>query len=52
MEMDLRAFLKKGRINGKFNIHAKGNLDAESILSGLEVVKVKQFLNTKGWYYK
>ncbi|WP_310329466.1 peptidoglycan-binding domain-containing protein [Priestia megaterium] len=52
MEMDLRAFLKKERINGELNIHAKGNPDAEIILSGPEVVKVKQFLDTKGWYYK
>ncbi|MFE4119953.1 peptidoglycan-binding protein [Priestia sp. YIM B13486] len=52
MEAEFRSFLKGEKINSELNIHAKGNPSAEITIAGLQLVKVKQFLDVKGWYYK
>ncbi|XIG94442.1 hypothetical protein C1N86_09690 [Priestia aryabhattai] len=52
MEVDFRIFLKGEGVDTELNVHAKGNPSAEITVSGLDLVKVKQFLDKKGWYYK
>lgn len=52
MEAEFRAFLKKERIDSELNVVAKGNPNAEITVAGLQIVKVRQFLDMKGWYYK
>jgi N-acetylmuramoyl-L-alanine amidase len=52
METEFRAFLKGEGIDSELNVHAKGNPSAEITVSGLQLVKVRQFLDLKGWYYK
>lgn len=51
-EAEFRAFLKGEGIDSELNVHAKGNPSAEITVAGLQLVKVKQFLDVKGWYYK
>ena len=52
MEMEFRAFLKSEGIDTELNVYAKGNPSAEIRVAGLDLVKVKQFLDKKDWYYK
>ncbi|GAB1769194.1 GH25 family lysozyme [Priestia sp. RMT2NF4] len=52
METEFRAFLKNEGIDSELNVHAIGNPSAELTAAGLDFVKVKQFLDKKGWYYK
>ncbi|MDW8515810.1 N-acetylmuramoyl-L-alanine amidase family protein [Priestia flexa] len=52
MEADFRAFLKGEGIDSELDVHAVGNPSAEITVSGLQLVKVRQFLDLKGWYYK
>jgi hypothetical protein len=52
MEAEFRAFLKNEGIDSELHVHAIGNPSAELEASGLDLVKVKQFLDKKGWYYK
>lgn len=52
MEEKFRAFLKGEGIDSELNVHAKGNPSAEITVIGLQLVKVRQFLDLKGWYYK
>ncbi|PFJ03210.1 GH25 family lysozyme [Priestia megaterium] len=52
MEAEFRTFLKGEGIDSELNVHAKGNPSAEITVSGLQLVKVRQFLDLKGWYYK
>ncbi|GAB1759306.1 peptidoglycan-binding domain-containing protein [Priestia megaterium] len=52
MEDEFRTFLKGKVIDSELNVHAKGNPSAEITVSGLQFVKVRQFLDLKGWYYK
>lgn len=52
METEFRAFLKAEGINSELNLYAKGNPSAEIIVAGLDLVKVKQFLDKKDWWYK
>jgi len=52
METEFGAFLKGKGIGSELNIKAKGNPSAEITVAGLNLVKVKQFLDKKGWYYK
>jgi len=52
MEKELRDFLKALALDGELNLHGTGNPSAEIVVSGLVLVKVRQFLDEKGWYYK
>jgi len=52
METEFRAFLKNEGIDSELHVHAIGNPSAELTAAGLDFVKVKQFLDKKGWYYK
>lgn len=52
MEDEFRAFLKTEGLESELNIHAKGNPSAEITVAGLDLVKVKQFLDEKTWWYK
>lgn len=52
MENELRDFLKVLSLDAELNLHGKGNPSAEIVVSGLVLVKVRQFLDEKGWYYK
>jgi len=52
MEQEFRTFLKSVKIDADLNVYASGNPSAEITVSGLDLVKVKQFLDLKGWYYK
>lgn len=52
MEAEFRAFLKVEGIDTELNVHAKGNPSADITISGLQLVKVRQFFEVKGWYYK
>ncbi|MDE8676443.1 GH25 family lysozyme [Priestia aryabhattai] len=52
MEKELRDFLKSLALDGELNLHGTGNPSAEIVVSGLVLVKVRQFLDEKGWYYK
>ncbi|MHC8969279.1 peptidoglycan-binding domain-containing protein [Priestia aryabhattai] len=52
METKFRAFLKNEGIDSELHVHAIGNPSAELTAAGLDLVKVKQFLDEKGWYYK
>ncbi|MCY9017273.1 N-acetylmuramoyl-L-alanine amidase [Priestia megaterium] len=52
METEFRAFLKKEQIGSELNLYVKGNPSATIEVAGLDLVKVKQFLDKKGWYYK
>jgi len=51
-EEEFRSFLKGEGIDSELNVHAVGNPSAEITVVGLQLVKVKQFLDVKGWYYK
>ncbi|MED4284325.1 N-acetylmuramoyl-L-alanine amidase [Priestia megaterium] len=52
METPFRDFLKAERIDSELNLYAKGNPSAEITVSGLDLVKVKRFLNKNNWWYK
>jgi len=52
MENEFRVFLKNEGINSELNVHAIGNPSAEITVSGLDLVKVKKFLDEKKWWYK
>ncbi|MED4392542.1 N-acetylmuramoyl-L-alanine amidase [Priestia aryabhattai] len=52
METEFRDFLKGEGIDTELNVYAKGNPSAEITVAGLNLVKVKQFLDKKNWYYK
>lgn len=52
METEFRAFLKKEQIGSELNLYVKGNPSATIEVAGLDLVKVKQFLDKKDWYYK
>lgn len=51
METEFREFLKKEGIDSELNLYAEGNPSAEITVSGLDLVKVKKFLDKKEWYY-
>ena len=52
MENEFRIFLKNEGIDSELNIHATGNPSAQITVAGLDLVKVKEFLDTKTWWYK
>jgi len=52
MEADFRTYLKKIGLDGALNLAKGGNPSATITASGLDLVKVKQFLDDKKWYYK
>lgn len=52
METHFRDFLKAERIDSELNLYAKGNPSAEITVSGLDLVKVKRFLNKNNWWYE
>lgn len=52
MEAEFRTFLKTIGLDGALNLAKGGNPSATIAASGLGLVKVKRFLNEKGWYYK
>lgn len=52
MEEEFRAFLKKEGIAAELNLNKTGNPSASITVQGLDLVKVRQFLDRKGWYYK
>jgi hypothetical protein len=52
IKVEFLIFLKGEGIDTELNVHAKGNPNAEITVSGLNLVKVKQFLDKKDWYYK
>lgn len=52
MENEFRIYLKKEGIDSELNIRAIGNPSAEITVAGLDLVKVKQFLDEKTWWYK
>lgn len=52
MEIEFRYFLKSEKIEADLNLNKTGNPSATITVAGLELVKVKQFLDKKGWYYK
>jgi len=52
MEEEFRAFLKSEGIDTELNVHAKGNPSAEITVAGLDLVKVKRFLNKNNWWYE
>ncbi|MCU7712489.1 GH25 family lysozyme [Priestia sp. JV24] len=52
METDFRAFLKSEKIAADLNLNKTGNPSATITVAGLELVKVRQFLDKKDWYYK
>ncbi|RBN38601.1 autolysin, partial [Priestia megaterium] len=52
MEAEFRAFLKSEKIEADLNLNKTGNPSAAITVSGIELVKVKQFLDKKDWYYK
>ena len=52
MEAEFRAFLKNEGIDSELHVNAIGNPSAKITAAGLDFVKVKQFLDKKGWYYK
>lgn len=51
MEAEFRSFLKSEGIDSDLNVFAKGNPSATITVSGVNLAKVKQFLDVKGWYY-
>lgn len=52
METKFREFLKVEGIDSELNLYAKGNPSAEITAAGLDLVKVKQFLNKNNWWYE
>ncbi|EGI2114815.1 peptidoglycan-binding domain-containing protein [Listeria monocytogenes] len=52
MEADFRTFLKSIGLDGALNLAKGGNPSGTITASGLDLVKVKRFLDDKGWYYK
>jgi len=52
MEADFRTYLKKIGLDGALNLAKGGNPSATITASGLGLVKVRKFLDEKGWYYK
>lgn len=52
MEAEFRAFLKTEGVDSELNIHAIGNPSAEITVGGLDLVKVRKFLDEKKWWYK
>lgn len=52
MEAEFRTYLKTIGLDGALNLAKGGNPSATITASGLDLVKVKRFLNEKGWYYK
>jgi len=52
MEAEFRTFLKSIGLDGALNLAKGGNPSATITARGLDLVKVKRFLNEKGWYYK
>lgn len=52
MENEFRIFLKNSAIDNDLHIYAQGNPSAEITVSGLDLVKVRQFLDDKGWWYR
>ncbi|MEN3781507.1 GH25 family lysozyme [Priestia megaterium] len=52
MEDEFRAFLKGEGIDAELHVHATGNPSAQITVSGIDQVKVKQFLDEKDWWYQ
>jgi len=52
VESDFLAFLREVSISAEVNIYSIGNLRAEVVVAGLELVQVKQFLDEKCSGYK
>jgi N-acetylmuramoyl-L-alanine amidase CwlA len=52
MENEFRSFLKSENIGAELNLNIKGNPSAEIEVAGLDLVKVKKFLDVKEWWYK
>lgn len=52
MEAEFRAFLKGEGIDSELNVKAKGNPSADITVAGLNLVKVKKFLDKKDWWYR
>jgi peptidoglycan hydrolase-like protein with peptidoglycan-binding domain len=52
MESEFRTYLKSIKLDGALNLAKGGNPSATITASGLDLVKVKRFLDDKKWYYK
>jgi len=52
MEAEFRTFLKAESIDSELNLYASGNPSAEIVVAGLDLVKVKEFLDQKDWWYE
>ena len=52
MENEFRSFLKGEKIGAELNLNITGNPSAEIKLAGLDLVKVKKFLDVKEWWYE
>lgn len=52
MENEFRIFLKNEGIDAELNVHSIGNPSAEITVAGLDLVKVRKFLDEKKWWYK
>lgn len=52
MESEFRKYLKKNGSAAKLSMPSKGNPSVTIEASGLCMVKVRKFMDDKGWYYK
>jgi N-acetylmuramoyl-L-alanine amidase len=52
MENEFRSFLKNEKIGAELDLNVTGNPDAEIKVAGLDLVKVKKFLDVKEWWYE
>ena len=52
MENEFRIFLKSEGIDADLDIPSKSNPSAEITVAGLDLVKVRKFLDEKKWWYK
>ena len=51
MEAEFRAFLKENKIDSTLNVVSKGNPSSDIEVAGLQLVKVKKFLNERKWWF-
>ncbi|WP_310877187.1 peptidoglycan recognition protein family protein [Priestia megaterium] len=51
MEKEFRAFLKENKIEAQLNIVTTGSPSSDLLVAGIELYRVKKWLDGKGWYY-
>ena len=51
MEQEFRQFLSNNKMNGEINLYSGGNPNGEVVASGLPLITLKKWLESKGWYY-